>query len=36
MRGDHGMFTNVKDAKFTLASTIADGDSYVLILDKEK
>ncbi len=37
MRGDHGMFTNVKDAKFTLASTIADGDSCcTLILDKEK
>ena len=34
--GDHGMFTNVKDAKFTLASTIADGILAVLILDKEK
>ncbi|MGI6084485.1 MAG: L-2-amino-thiazoline-4-carboxylic acid hydrolase [Acetivibrionales bacterium] len=37
MCGDHGMFTNIKDAKFTLASTLADGDDCcTLILDREK
>ena len=37
MCGDYGMFTNVKDAKFTLSSTIADGDpNCTLILEKTK
>lgn len=37
MRGDFGMFTNVKDAKLTLASTLADGDDCcTLILDRDK